>query len=397
MNQLSQSRRILLCVAGMTPQIVTETLYALTQVRKETVDEIRVITTLTGRDHMTAKLLDPATGRFFAFCRDFGIDPATIQFDETCIALLHAPDGRTFDDIRTEFDNECAANQICGMVRELTRDPNCHLHASIAGGRKTMAVYLTAAMQLFGRAHDRLSHVLVSEGFETHPEFYYLPPEPRPLTVRTSDGSLRTASTAEASIFLADIPYIRLRGMVADWVGNPPGDYGDLVRRTQADLNLADSAYDLRIDFKPPLVTVAGQKVKLPLGQMYIYALFVWYRLTRQNDGFVALAEITVEDLDAVLQWVSSYHRDLTESLQNLNRGGLFGFVHTKVDAIRQNDLSTLGKDFEQTLSKIKRTFEDNRIPKAFLIQSKGERGSLRFGLDLPVERLIVPPFRKDK
>ncbi|HNG96616.1 MAG TPA: CRISPR-associated ring nuclease Csm6, partial [Acidobacteriota bacterium] len=121
MNQLSQSRRILLCVAGMTPQIVTETLYALTQVRKETVDEIRVITTLTGRDHMTAKLLDPATGRFFAFCRDFGIDPATIQFDETCIALLHAPDGRTFDDIRTEFDNECAANQICGMVRELTR------------------------------------------------------------------------------------------------------------------------------------------------------------------------------------------------------------------------------------------------------------------------------------
>src|ERR1043166_4420147 len=75
-------RHILLCVAGLTPQIITETLYALTQQRGERVDEIRVITTLGGRDRIRQALLDPQQGKFFAFCRDYHLDPASITFDE---------------------------------------------------------------------------------------------------------------------------------------------------------------------------------------------------------------------------------------------------------------------------------------------------------------------------
>ena len=70
-------RNILLCVAGLTPQIITETLYALTQRRQNPmrVDEIRVITTLPGQDKLLKSLLDPQEGKFFAFCRDYRIDP----------------------------------------------------------------------------------------------------------------------------------------------------------------------------------------------------------------------------------------------------------------------------------------------------------------------------------
>ena len=166
------TRHLLLCVAGLTPQIITETLYALTQQQRERIDEIRVITTLRGRNRIVQSLLDPQQGRFTAFCRDYGIDPASIAFSEETITLLRTPDGRMLDDIRSVDDNGHAANQICEIVRELTRDPRTRLHASAAGGRKTMSIYLTAAMQLFGRTQDRLSHVLVSEPFETHPEFY---------------------------------------------------------------------------------------------------------------------------------------------------------------------------------------------------------------------------------
>src|SRR2546426_12133493 len=73
-----QPRHILLCVAGLTPQIITETLYALTQQRGERIDEIRVITTLGGRDRILSALLDPQQGKFFAFCRDYGIAPDSI-------------------------------------------------------------------------------------------------------------------------------------------------------------------------------------------------------------------------------------------------------------------------------------------------------------------------------
>src|SRR5207237_3833730 len=108
----------------------------------------------------------------------------SITFDETMLRLLCTPDGRMLDDIRTVDDNSYAANQICEIVRELTRDPDTRLHASAAGGRKTMSIYLTAAMQLFGRVQDRLSHVLVSEPFEMNQEFFYIPPSPRMLKTR---------------------------------------------------------------------------------------------------------------------------------------------------------------------------------------------------------------------
>ncbi|HKG23375.1 MAG TPA: CRISPR-associated ring nuclease Csm6, partial [Blastocatellia bacterium] len=187
MTENRLQRNILLCVTGMTPQIITETLQSLIEDREERVDEIRVITTIEGRNRIMQDLLGvKKDGRFFEFCHDRDIEPQSIKFDETCIALLRTPDGSTMEDIRTAKDNENAGNQICDIVRELTRDPSTRIHASAAGGRKTMSVYLTAAMQLFGRAQDCLSHVLVSEDFEGNREFYFKPRVAR--TMKTRDG-----------------------------------------------------------------------------------------------------------------------------------------------------------------------------------------------------------------
>ena len=228
--------------------------FVLSPPKHERIDEIRVITTLSGRNRIVQSLLHPQQGRFTAFCRDYGIDPASIAFSEETITLLRTPDGRMLDDIRSVDENGHAANQICEIVRELTRDPRTRLHASAAGGRKTMSIYLTAAMQLFGRAQDRLSHVLVSEPFETHPEFYYvpeprckcetgrgttaqaaihladIPPEPRTLQVRDRQGQTRPLSTAQAAIHLADIPFIRLRGLIPDWMQRRDSDMTKLSR-----------------------------------------------------------------------------------------------------------------------------------------------------------------------
>jgi CRISPR-associated protein (TIGR02584 family) len=51
-----ERKRILLCVAGGTPAIITETLWALKE-RNERADEIRVITTLDGSEKiLTGKI-----------------------------------------------------------------------------------------------------------------------------------------------------------------------------------------------------------------------------------------------------------------------------------------------------------------------------------------------------
>lgn len=127
---------------------------------------MRAVTTLEGSRRIMELLLEPAHGAFFGFCRDYGLDAGQIRFDEATIELLREPGGLALEDIRTAEQNEWAGDQICDIVRDLTADAGTRIHASAAGGRKTMGIYLTAAMQLFGRAQYCLSHVLVSEDFE---------------------------------------------------------------------------------------------------------------------------------------------------------------------------------------------------------------------------------------
>src|SRR5947209_14159281 len=135
----SAKKNILLCVAGGTPAIITETLWALKE-RGERVDEVRVITTITepearfktGRERILEDLLAEPDGQFHQFCRDFPefthdlpLDKK-IRFDKDCLYLLTnketgVPSPRDDDrirltDILDDCDNQRAANQICDLV-----------------------------------------------------------------------------------------------------------------------------------------------------------------------------------------------------------------------------------------------------------------------------------------
>ncbi len=63
------------------------------------------------------------------------------------------------------------------------------------------------ALSMFARPQDRLSHVLVAEPFQSHPDFHFPPRAPKLLKMH--DG--RAVSTAEANLVLAEIPIVRLR------------------------------------------------------------------------------------------------------------------------------------------------------------------------------------------
>jgi CRISPR-associated protein (TIGR02584 family) len=387
MGSERKGKQILLCLAGKTPQIITEVLYALTQGRGERVDEVRVVTTLAGKEVILRELLDRERGQFIAFCRDYGLERERIRFDETTIHLLRAADGSPLEDIRSEDDNRSAADDICRIVDELTKEAGTRIHASAAGGRKTLGIYLTAAMQLFGRVQDCLSHVLVSEDFETHPEFFYKPPVPRML--KTRDG--REVSTDEAEICLADIPFIRLCGLGSDWVGDGLQSYGELVRRTQQDLNLAESAQDMRLDLRGHTVMVADRSVHLPPREFFYYLLFLHMRrMGRGQNGFVKLEEIGRADLDAVFRLATAAdgkERGLDESewvtgydfLAGLSEWVGLGFVAPEFQTT-----------FREVKSKIKRRFVEEGLRERYVITTRGRRGDSRYGVRFPPERVVL-------
>ncbi|MFR6358904.1 MAG: CRISPR-associated ring nuclease [Sutterella wadsworthensis] len=70
--EMNSRRCILLAVTGMTPQVITETIYALKTERNIVPDEVHVVTTSSGADCIRETLLDPSCGRWQSFVKCAG-------------------------------------------------------------------------------------------------------------------------------------------------------------------------------------------------------------------------------------------------------------------------------------------------------------------------------------
>lgn len=223
-------RRILLAVTGLSPQVVTETLYALAIpcASPFVPTEIHLLTTQEGARRARAALLHPDGGQFHALLADYP-QMGNPVFDDAHIHVIATPDGMPLPDIRTPDENAAAADAITTLVAKLTRDDAAALHASLAGGRKTMGFYLGYAFSLFARPQDRLSHVLVSSPFENHPQFFYPPIISRRLV--TGDG--HHVDTAEAVVTLAEIPIVRLRHGLPIALQDGHASFNDTVAAAQ--------------------------------------------------------------------------------------------------------------------------------------------------------------------
>ena len=262
-------KNILLAVTGLTPQVLTETLYYYTVVAEPPIafDEILVITTATGKRRIIESLLRPETGYYQQFCGDYGV--TGIRFDESRIMTIG--DNRPLDDIRSVEDNGLMAAQILRTVKKLTADPATALYCSIAGGRKTMGAYLALALQLYGRPQDRLSHVLVSPEFESHPDFFYPPPSDKTIQGKDVSGKTVMLHTKDAKIDLADIPFVSLRSSLPIR-GNFP--VAELVRKLQASVEGAKHQTILRISLRQKRVWVTNVAISLPPKELAFYSFF---------------------------------------------------------------------------------------------------------------------------
>ena len=196
----------LLSVIGMSPAVITETLYGLHRRGDAWPASIKVITTTVGARKLAQQLIN--ANQLQKLCKE--IDRPEIPFTTADILVVPGSDGTPVADARSTEDHEALANFIVTTVRDLTRIDSVRIHASIAGGRKTMTFYLGYAMSLFGRRFDSMSHVLVSDGYENHPEFFF--PTRSSQMLQLSDGRMLDAS--DATITLADIPFIRQRHLV---------------------------------------------------------------------------------------------------------------------------------------------------------------------------------------
>lgn len=265
-------RRILLMVTGRTPQVVTETLFALCLRRDPPFvpTEVRLITTSEGADDARLSLLSEDPGWFHALQLDYGLPE--IGFSADGILELQDLDGHPLPDIRTRDENDRAADQIVACVRDLTSDPQAALHVSLAGGRKTMGYYLGYALSLFGRSQDRLSHVLVSAPYESNRDFYYPTPTSRVIyTFGVTPHQQRPIDAKDAQVTLADIPFVRLRDHLPGHLKvlrNEHVRFSEVVAATQQALE----APSVTVDYPEGVLrTGDGAKVRMAPADLAFY------------------------------------------------------------------------------------------------------------------------------
>ena len=363
--QADGQRRVLLAVTGLTPQVVTETLYALLHEYPSAMPhEVHILTTAEGAQRARLALLSDQPGWFHRFMADYRLP--SIEFDASHIHVLEGPDGQPLADIRTAEDNACAADQIADAVRRLTADAQTQLHVSLAGGRKTMGFFAGYALSLWGREGDRLTHVLVSDPYESSWDFFY--PTPHEHIIEARNGKL--ADCRQAEVTLADIPFVRLRH------GLPPA-------LLQGQAGFAKAVLAAQIQLGPPRLAInltarwieaAGQRIELAPAEL---ATLSWF--ARRS----LLGEPGLERPSSAEPSPMHARAYLAEYRRILGPLGDDGRA-----TARYRDGMSQG-DFDERKSKLKRALTQTLGPAAqpYLVVGEG-RAPMRYRLALPAQAL---------
>jgi CRISPR-associated protein (TIGR02584 family) len=336
-------RRVLFAVSGLSPQIITETVYALAVAAGPDTrfipTEVQVLTTTEGALRIRLALLSAQPGGFARLCRDYGLPP--IAFDEGSIHLIVNDSGSPLPDIRTESDNQLVADAITERIREVTSDPACALHVSMAGGRKTMGYYAGYALSLFGREQDRLSHVLVSAPFESSYEFFYPTPYPHVISLQ---GGKELADASSARVSLAEIPFVRLRQGLPQALLEGRSSFAGTVRAASA----STAPPQLVLNIGAGTCTADGRTMKLSPMQFLLLAAMA----QRASAGRPALRAPHKEAHDEA--WAAEVLADARAAV------GMMHLPSQAEDSLRR-DCS--GTKISPHLSRLRRLLRDNLSP----------------------------------
>lgn len=221
-NNKETKKHVLIALSGMSPAVVTETVWAMARSQETSVvpDEVVVLTTKTGARKLREilqfdeELDEPSEngpwGELKKTLAEAGhnVKGKLIITGDT-IKEFKGADRKSLDDLVTRMDNLQAANLMMQVIRDYTDDDDCMVHAQLAGGRKTMSALFFSCMCLLGRPCDHIYHVLVDAGYDNpklDPPFLF--PQKGVVHKGMKDGKPITLKSMDCRPNLFDVPFV---------------------------------------------------------------------------------------------------------------------------------------------------------------------------------------------
>lgn len=381
---------VLLAVTGMSPAVLTETIWALAHPEPGSDNaptlphRVVVITTTRGREEIIKAL--------FTKNSSFGNKTAwetlrlklakeglpvkdRLRFGTTGddIRVFTKPEADTnrnyeLDDIRTPEDNEAAADFILDNLRGFAEDPEKIIIGSIAGGRKTMSALLYACFCLIGRDCDRLTHVLVNEPFEQLRDFYF-PSQPGGVITHRDGGKF---NPADAKIQLAEIPFVPLRYLFQRELGRPAGGFMRLVDTCTSNIKKQiGERIRLTVNSREREIEINGTIIQ-PTAKEHCLMLFLSRRAKDGEPNFPSY-KVAVEPLN-------QYREQLIETAQKSNPAD-WRFSESLTKKYDEDDL----RKHIYSLKEKARKIGGEAANLAFVLPEKGS-----FGLQIPGSLIYI-------
>jgi len=374
---MSDRKPILVCVTGLSPQIVTETLQCLIERDPPFLPaEVHLISTATGK-RLVKDHLEGNDGQVARLYRDYLPNQS---LPEIITHLVEDNEGEPLDDIQTPEHNEALADTVMDVVRNLTVDEEgTVVHASVAGGRKTMGVYMANAMTYLARPQDEMSHVLVNPPFESSWDFFFKPKE----AINVVDQHGHKHSTDKAELSLAVIPFVRLGASRARTSKlntltsrHSTTSYSDLV----GSLRSEESTRKIDIDVEDREIFCGGQLIK---GNSMISFVFYLWLAERAKEGKAPVIPNTDFDQIAV-ELIDVIDRSF------LNTDGRLKNFLTDMQKIRDGDEGATFDRRSEYMNRLENMLQSSLGGVADLYLPKRTGKPQKWLLDIPAENIHI-------
>lgn len=364
------NNNILICVTGLTPQIVTETLYCLSVQKKIKIDKLFILTTKRGRDVIlgidkspnTPKI--PLRNEIEKLCSTYKINPPVFENNDEHI-IVAKEESLELSDVRTDKHNVLFPNKVCEFIRKLSLNPDNILHCSISGGRKTMSVHLATALSLFGREKDKLYHVLTSEENEFKGFF--------PVNKRE-----------DRELELTEIPFVRLRSMISAQIPTARFSkmkYDQIVSFTQTQLKKTSSKKVLQLITETKELKFDYNTIRLEPLEFALYWFFAESKMEGKNKIYISELT-TLETAARILEFLKQYYPYYDSKLNTKRPWWKTGF-----------DAADFRSKRSKINNKISLLIEDVDIREEFIISSYSSYSNTSYGIkaDKNKFRLALP------
>jgi len=344
----SLPKNILVCVAGITPQVITEAYYYLVSIKKVKIDELYVLTTLKHKDLMVFNI--PNT------INEINNLLKISDFEFSSDNILSADDEVGYPGNLNNKEIYNTTDLIFDFFSSKTQENN-KLYCCLSGGRKTMTVDMAMAFSLFAREDDELFHIF------PNPDFY------------PSERYYPKNEVEEKSLYYFPKPIYRLRDKLPFLNDGQKISFRELISKTQETLDDTVVLDDLIIDIDNRIIKIGKKSAVL---QPLTFAVFLFFAKSRSGVlGGKNFSKTNSTLLLNIYQRVSASQGQSDKVIKKFLQNQLFDFC------IIQKNISTIK-------NKIKDMLKDSPVSDYYNISVSGNYGQKRYSIKLPKNKIKI-------